>query len=116
MNFTYTDRARQRAEDFAKLQEVTRRLEEKVLKRFARTTTAEWDRIEDPKAGPLYTLRLSDEEDTGKGALSSDDLRDPELPLRLIWDDLLRTRVDRHLARVRELSSREEVHASEDGR
>jgi hypothetical protein len=99
MNVTYTEKARQKSEDFALLQRATNWLQE-VVGPSASQATVEWDRNEDDKSHPLYTLKISDRPDAASASFDRDELAGGSLlryRLSRVWDDLLQARSHRLL-------------------
>ncbi len=99
MNVTYSDQSKQGPEGSALLQQATRRLHA-VLGPAAETVQAEWDRTQDPKGRPLYTLRISDGTDSVTASFAPDELESPfqaEFRLLRLWDNLLQKRNQRQL-------------------
>lgn len=91
MKVTYTEKARQKAEQFGLLQQATTRLED-ALGGSSDLVTAQWDRTEDEKGQPLYVLRLKDFTDEVTGRFSLDELQSPaQTSFRVyrLWGDLL---------------------------
>ncbi len=98
MKVSYSEKAKERGEGFALLQQVTERLEE-VVRRFSGEVKAEWDRT-DRNGHSLYTLRLSDRADSASASFAPEELRPShELQIRLyrLWDALLKARSERLL-------------------
>ena len=91
MDVTYTDRAKQRGKDFPLLQEASRQLE-KMVERSSGRVRAEWDRSEDEKGRPVYTLRISDGTHAAHAEFPPDYLKfSTYVPARLsqLWGDVL---------------------------
>lgn len=94
MKVIYTDKAKQRGEEYPLLQQASQRLEE-IVGPSADSVTAEWDRTEDGRGRMLYTLRISDWTGSATAALAPDELRSTvNLRHRLLqlWGDLLQIR------------------------
>jgi hypothetical protein len=99
MNVTYTDRAKQWGEAFVLLQQATKRLEE-ILGPSAGLVRAEWDRTEDARGRPLYTLRIADWAGSVSATFTPAELRDSEQMhycLVRLWGDLLQVRSHKQL-------------------
>jgi hypothetical protein len=110
MNVTYSDKAKQSGEGFSLLQQATSRLEE-ILGRSAGLVEAAWDRTEDDKGHPLYTLRISAWTDSAAASFTPEELvapRDVRLRLRFLWDDLLRARNHKQLEKLQAMDSSED--------
>ena len=91
MNVEYSDKVKQRAEDYALLQQATKSLEE-VLEANAATVKAVWDRTDDPNEGVRYTLWISDGSDSASCALKCDELTWPDYlagARNLLWDNVV---------------------------
>ena len=101
MNVVYSEKAKQRAEDFALLQKATDFLEE-ILKAKAAKVQAEWDRTEDAKGQTIFTLRVSDSVDSASHSFTPEELKSSWLKFDLLrlWDDILRARGDRAFQRL----------------
>ena len=99
MDVIYSDKLRQGDEKYALLQQVTTRLEE-AIGPSANRVKAEWDRTEDERHRPLYTLRISDPTATATTSFAPDELAaSPHLRFRLhrLWGDLLQVRSHQQL-------------------
>jgi hypothetical protein len=99
MNVTYTEKARQKSEDFALLQRATNWLQEDAGP-SASHAIVEWDRIEDEKSHPHYMLRISDKLDAASASFDRDELTGGTLlryRLSRVWGDLLQARSHRLL-------------------
>src|SRR6266436_3325167 len=75
MQVTYSDKAAQGGEGLALLQQATRRLEE-AIGRSTDQVRAEWDRTEDVRGRPLYTLRVAEGAESASTSFAPDDLRE----------------------------------------
>ena len=95
MNVTYSDSAKENKEEFALLEQATKRLEE-VRGHSDDLVTAEWDRRQDQHRQPVYTLRLSDWSGTVSASFTPEELRARVLLYRLLGK-LLQARVDKQL-------------------
>jgi hypothetical protein len=99
MNATYSDRARQCAEDFALLQRATKCLEE-VLGKSTNDVQAEWDQRQDARGRATYTLRISDWTGSVSVDFTPDELQSPsQVRYRMLrlWGDLLQIRSHKQL-------------------
>jgi hypothetical protein len=83
----------------------TKVLERDVLRHDAANVTSTWDRKDDPKGYPVYTLQLSESTNRATKEFTPTDLRSEsrvKRRLRFLWDDLLRLDLHQRLARLRE--------------
>lgn len=99
---TYTDRAKSSEE---LLREASKQLEEAIGAASARVKAA-WDRIEDEKGRPLYTLRIADGTASAQAHFTPDQLRVPtyvRVRMYHLWGDLLQVRSDAQGRKVQEL-------------
>jgi hypothetical protein len=99
MNVTYTERAKNPSETFALLQQATQKLDD-VVGRSSATLSAEWDRTEDTKGRPWYTLHITDFADSAQTSFAPDHLKpsyDLQFRLYRLWDHLLQARGERLL-------------------
>lgn len=98
----YSDKAKQGGERFELLQQATRRLEE-VLGRSAPWVKVAWDRGEDARRRPFYTVRISDWLATVSATFTPDELRSYSQDRsywHTLWGDLLQVRSDRQLSEL----------------
>ena len=104
MNVKYTDETKQPGEALGLLQQATQRLAE-VLGSSAEVVNAEWDRGQDERGRPLYTLRLSDFTGAVSARFDPDELRSPNLRGRFLglWGDLLQIRSDHQVKKLQQL-------------
>jgi hypothetical protein len=105
MEIRYTDRAREWEPGYSLLQQATAQLEE-VIGAPAARVRAEWDRIEDERARPLYTLRISDWTGSAQTRFAPEELTFPahtRTRLHRLWGDLLQVRSDAQHRKVEEL-------------
>jgi hypothetical protein len=104
MNVVYSDRAKQPEECFELLIQTTARL--KAILGFAQDSIrAHWDRGEDDRGHPLYSLKISDFAGEAEGTFAPDELgRGPHMRVRLasLWDDLLRVRERKQMEALQE--------------
>jgi hypothetical protein len=102
LKVTYTEKARQSATAFSLLRQATARLVE-VLRSSAALTVAIWDRTEDARGRPLYTLRLSDWGGAVTAAFTIKELQaavQDRYRWRELWDGLLQDRAKRQLSKL----------------
>src|SRR5258707_15727627 len=76
MSVIYSDKAMQWGEGFVLLQEATSHLEE-LLEPSVGQVNVEWDRAENAKGQPAYTLRLSDGAGSVSASFALDELKSP---------------------------------------
>jgi hypothetical protein len=99
MNVEYSDKAKQSNQDHALLQQATQYLQE-VPGASAETIKGEWDRTQDAKGRPLYTLRISDWSATATASFAPDELSNPHhmiFRMNDLWGDLLQARNHKQL-------------------
>ena len=104
VNVTYSENAKQTSEGLSLLEQATARLDE-VLGQSASLVRKEWDRREDEKGRPLFTLQISDWTGSAAASFSPHELKSPDhLRVRLyrLWGELLQGRVDKALQKVNE--------------
>ena len=109
MNVIYSEKAKQWGEGRELLEQATQQLED-VLGPAAGGVKAEWDREEDAKGCPVYTLSLADREESASASFTPDELQSSHhLRYRLysLWDDVLKLRVHRSLEKLLEAGSPE---------
>src|SRR5712664_1951292 len=102
MNITYSEKAKQ-SPDFLYLQQASEQLKE-VLGSSADHVSAAWDRTQDNKGRPLYSLRISDSTGEAEAKFAPDELPRPtHLRVRLyrLWGDLLQARSRRQLEELK---------------
>lgn len=78
MNVDYSDRAKQAEEHFELLQQATGELKE-ILGDAQDSVRARWDRIEDERGRPLYSLKLADFSGEVEATFTPDDLQRDDL-------------------------------------
>ncbi len=110
MHVEYSDRVKQRGEDFVLLQQATNSLEEVLGPRNADKVKAVWDRSEENQGTGRYTLWISDGSDSATRSFDTDELTWSSYlksRLGLLWDDILRQRGERHFQRILEMDATE---------
>jgi hypothetical protein len=110
MKATYSEKARQWGEGLALLQQATARLEE-ILGPSADLVSAEWDRIEDERGRPLYTLAIRDFTGRVEARFAPEELAHPvhvRARLYRLWGDLLQLRADEQHRKVQALVADQE--------
>lgn len=112
MNVIYNDKAKQWGKDYDLLQQAIKPLEEwtnrldDMLGSLADPVSAEWDRTQDARGRPLYTLTISDPTGRVSATFTPAELRsnDPLLSrLRDLWGDLLEKRSAAGIKKLRQL-------------
>ncbi|MGH7170548.1 MAG: hypothetical protein ACRELG_09755 [Gemmataceae bacterium] len=109
MNVEYSDRTKQTEEHFELLLQATARLKE-TLSAAQDSVRARWDRIEDERGCPLYSLKLSDFSGEVEAAFTPDDLRkgdslreaDMRFRLARLCGELMRIRSHKLMEALRE--------------
>ncbi|MFO0967057.1 MAG: hypothetical protein U0793_15935 [Gemmataceae bacterium] len=99
MKISFSDAARQAPEDYAELSKTTSMLED-VLGASADLVSGKWDRKEDAKGRPVYTLQLSDWSGAVTGVFAPAELKQTsQLRMRFnrLWGDLLQIRSHKQL-------------------
>jgi hypothetical protein len=99
MEVRYSEKARQPREVGALLERATQMLEN-VVGASAGAVRAEWDRADDLKGRPIYSLLISDFGDSAQTRFAPDELQRPNhvnVRLHRLWGDLLEARSRRQL-------------------
>jgi hypothetical protein len=105
MKVIYSPKIRQEEGNLALLEQATSRLKE-ILGPTADLAEIEWDRTEDDRGRPFYTLTLRDLRDQAQADFSLEELKSaPYMRVRLyrLWGDLLQLRSDEQHRKVLEL-------------